>query len=119
MRGSEMVLIEAEALAQQNKGGDAATALKKLQSKRDPSWAKVSVSVDDIWMLRRVELWGEGFSYYDLKRLNKGIDRTYSGSNHEGTNKVVVPAGDKRWIYKLPQGEIQENVYINEEDNNE
>ena len=119
MRGSEMVLIEAEALAQQNKGGDAATALLKLQSKRDPSWAKVSVTVNDIWMLRRIELWGEGFSYYDLKRLNKGIDRAYTGSNHEGTNKVVVPAGDKRWIYKLPQGEIQENVYINEEDNNE
>jgi len=119
MRGSEMVLIEAEALARQNKGGDAATALKKLQDKRDPSWNKATVTVDDIWMLRRVELWGEGASYFDLKRLNKGIDRTYAGSNHEGSNKVVVPAGDKRWVYKIPQGEIQENVDISEEDNNE
>jgi hypothetical protein len=119
MRGSEMVLIEAEALAHQGKGGEAATALMKLQSKRDPSWTKSTVTVDDVWMLRRVELWGEGFGYYDLKRLNKGIDRNYAGSNHEGSNKVVVPAGDKRWIYKLPQGEIQENTEIDEEDNNE
>lgn len=119
MRGSEMVLIEAEALAHQGKGSEAATALMKLQTKRDPSWTKSTVTVDDVWMLRRVELWGEGFSYYDLKRLNKGIDRNYAGSNHEGSNKVVVPAGDKRWIYKLPQGEIQENTEIDEEDNNE
>ena len=119
MRASEMVLIEAEALANQNKGAEAATALLKLQSKRDPSWAKATVTAEDVWMLRRIELWGEGFSYFDLKRLNKGIDRTYSGSNHEGTNKVVVPAGDKRWIYQIPQGEIQENTEIDEEDNNE
>lgn len=119
MRGSEMVLIEAEALAQQSKNGEAATALLKLMSKRDPSWSKTSVTVDDVWMQRRIELWGEGFAYFDLKRLNKGIDRNYAGSNHEGTNKVVVPAGDKRWIYKIPQGEIQENSEIDEEDNNE
>lgn len=120
MRGSEMVLIEAEALAHQaGKAGEAATALKKLMDKRDPSWNKTTVSVDDVWMQRRFELWGEGFAYYDLKRLNKGIDRSYAGSNHEGSNKVVVPAGDKRWIYQIPQGEIQENAEIDEEDNNE
>ncbi len=119
MRGSEMVLIEAEALAHQGKGGEAAVALKKLMEKRDSSWNKSTVTVDEVWMQRRVELWGEGFAYFDLKRLNKGIDRTYAGSNHEGSNKLVVPAGDKRWIYKIPQSEIQENAAISEEDNNE
>ncbi len=119
MRGSEMVLIEAEGLAQSGAAADAATALKKLMVNRDPSWNKTSVTVDEIWMQRRIELWGEGFSFYDLKRFNKGIDRSYTGSNHEGSNKLVVPAGDKRWIYQIPQGEIQENPEISEEDNNE
>jgi len=120
MRASEMVLIEAEALARQaGKGGEAATALKKLMEKRDPAWNRSSVTVDDVWMQRRIELWGEGFAYFDLKRLNKGIDRTYEGSNHEAGNKLVVPAGDKRWVYKIPQSEIQENNEISEEENNE
>jgi len=120
MRASEMVLIEAEALAHQaGKGGEAATALLQLMSKRDPSWSKATVTVDDVWMQRRIELWGEGFSYFDLKRLNKGIDRAYDGSNHEAGNRFTVAAGDKKWIYRLPQGEIQENSEISEEDNNE
>lgn len=118
MRGSEMVLIESEALAHQNKNAEAATALKKLLSKRDVSWNQSSVTVDDVWMQRRVELWGEGFAYFDLKRLNKDMDRTYSGTNHTGSNALKVLAGDKRWIYMIPQGEVQENPEIAEEDNN-
>ncbi len=120
MRASEMVLIEAEALAHQaGKGGEAATALKKLMENRNPAWNLANVTVDDVWMQRRIELWGEGFSYFDLKRLNKGIDRTYDGSNHEAGNKLKVLAGDKRWIYQIPESEIQENSEISEEDNNE
>ncbi len=120
MRGAEMVLIEAEALAHQpGKAGEAAVALKKLMEKRDPAWDLSTVTVDQIWMQRRIELWGEGFAYFDLKRLNKGIDRTYDGTNHEAGNRLVVPAGDKRWIYRIPQGEIQENSEISEDDNNE
>ena len=119
MRGSEMVLIEAEALARDSKGAEAATALQKLMSKRDPAWSSATVSADDVLLQRRIELWGEGFSYFDLKRFNKGIDRSYSGSNHQSANKLVVPAGDKRWIYQIPEREIQENSEISKEDNNE
>lgn len=119
MRAAEMVLIEAEALAQQNKNAEAATALKKLLSKRDPSWNKSTVTVDEIWMQRRIELWGEGFAYFDLKRLNKGINRAYSGTNHRTDAQFAVPAGDVRWVCKIPQTEILENTLIDEEDNNE
>ena len=37
---------------------------------------------NEVWWQRRVELWGEGFSTFDIKRLNKGIIRSYAGTNH-------------------------------------
>jgi hypothetical protein len=87
--------------------------------KRDPSWNQTTASLNDVWMQRRIELWGEGFSYFDLKRLNKGINRNYDGSNHEASAKLVISSGDKRWIYQIPEAEIQENEFISEQDNNE
>ncbi len=119
MRAAEMVLIEAEALAHQNKGAEAARALKVLMEKRQPDWNMSSVTVEDVYLQRRIELWGEGFAFYDLKRLNKGIDRTYEGNNHLPGHQVVVPAQDKRWRYQIPLVEIQENPLINPEDQNE
>jgi hypothetical protein len=117
MRASEMALIEAEALAHKGNETGAATILAELLSQRDPSWSESSVTVDDVHLQRRIELWGEGFATFDLKRLNKGIDRTYTGSNH--TAPIAVPAGDNRWIYKIPQSEILENPSITEKDNND
>ena len=119
MRASEMVLIQAEALAHQNQGGNAAIALKKLMEKRDPAWNAATVTVDDVWMQRRIELWGEGFSYFDLKRLNKGMDRNYTGTNHEASAILTKAPLDKAWIYQIPQSEINENSEISEDDNNE
>ncbi|MDR0581573.1 MAG: RagB/SusD family nutrient uptake outer membrane protein [Prevotellaceae bacterium] len=119
MRTSEMVLIEAEALAQQGLGAQAATVLKELLSQRDPNWNAGSVTAEEVWHQRRIELWGEGFATFDLKRLHKGIDRNYTGSNHYSAAKFAIPAGDKRWIFQIPQSEILENPDISEADNNE
>lgn len=120
MRAAEMVLIEAEAYAHLNQGGKAAETLKVLMANRQPSWNMSTVTVEDIYLQRRIELWGEGFSYFDLKRLNKGIDRNYAGSNHlAGGYKLVVPAQDVRWIYQIPQREMQENKLITEDDQND
>jgi len=118
MRAAEMVLIEAEALAHLGRGAEAATALQKLMAKRDPEWSKESVDVEDVYLQRRIELWGEGFGYFDLKRLNKGIDRSYEGSNHLTGYKKVVPAQDKAWIYQIPIAEMQENKYISDGEQN-
>ncbi|MDR1738543.1 MAG: RagB/SusD family nutrient uptake outer membrane protein [Candidatus Symbiothrix sp.] len=121
MRADEMVLIQAEALAQQGQGALAAQALKKLMEERDPAWNATSVTAEDVYLQRRIELWGEGFGYYDLKRLNKGIDRTTEGSLHDPAlgGKIAVPALDKRWIYQIPESEIRENAEISPEENNE
>ena len=118
MRAAEMVLIEAEAYAHMGQESKAAEVLKVLMAARQPSWNKSIVTVDDVHFQRRIELWGEGFAYYDLKRLNKGIDRTYEGSNHLAGYKLAVPAQDVRWTYQIPLNEIQENTLIGEEDQN-
>ena len=118
MRAAEMVLIEAEAYAHMGDGAKAAQALKVLMDVRQPGWDKATVSVDDVHLQRRIELWGEGFAYYDLKRLNKGTDRSYEGNNHLAGYDIKVPARDTRWYYQIPLREIQENDLINEEDQN-
>jgi hypothetical protein len=118
MRAAEMVLIEAEALARQGKNAEAATVLKELMSNRQPSWNKTSVTVEDVLLQRRIELWGEGFSYFDLKRNNKGIDRNYEGSNHLAGHLYTIPAFDVRWTYQIPQSEMQENSHIQDSEQN-
>ena len=118
MRAAEMVLIEAEAYVRMGDGAKGAQVLKELMSARQPDWNMTSVTLDDIHLQRRIELWGEGFAYYDLKRLNKGIDRTYKGNNYMPGYNIAVPARDTRWIYQIPLKEIQENDLINEEDQN-
>ena len=109
MRAAEMVLIEAEAYAHMGNGTKAAEVLKVLMDERQPGWNETTVTVDDIHLQRRIELWGEGFAYYDLKRLNKGIDRTYEGNNYMPGYDIKVPARDTRWYYQIPKEEINNN----------
>ncbi|NBA88354.1 RagB/SusD family nutrient uptake outer membrane protein [Emticicia sp. CRIBPO] len=111
MRAAEMYLIEAEALARQAKDAEAADVLFVLANNRDPKYTKStntgSALIDEIMIQRRVELWGEGFRFYDLKRTNSPLNR--NGGNHSATftNGVMdVPAGDKRWQFLIPQAEI-------------
>ncbi|MEO7292737.1 MAG: RagB/SusD family nutrient uptake outer membrane protein [Ginsengibacter sp.] len=112
MRASEMYLIEAEARARAG-GQDAAAAavLFALVKQRDPGYV-LSVNtgqalIDEIMIQRRIELWGEGFRWYDLKRTNSPLDRT--GGNHQiglTGGLFSVPAGDKTWEWLIPQSEI-------------
>lgn len=118
MRAAEMVLIQAEAEARQGNGAKAAVTLSELMSKRDPSWTAASVTVDDILLQRRIELWGEGFGYYDLRRNGKGINRNYEGTNHTPANRIAVPAHSELWWFQLPLKEITENDKISESEQN-
>lgn len=118
MRAAEMVLIQAEAEARQGHTDKAATVLKDLMSKRVPGWNESEANVQEIILQRRIELWGEGFAYFDLKRQYKGIDRNYEGNNHLAGYEIAVPAGDPRWMYQIPRSEMQENKHLTEEDQN-
>ncbi|PTS91345.1 RagB/SusD family nutrient uptake outer membrane protein [Pedobacter sp. HMWF019] len=119
MRSSEMYLILAEAYALSQQDASAQNTLYTLVSKRDPSGAVKSTStgttlLNEIYFNRRIELWGEGFRYLDLKRLNLPLDRT-AVPNYVGTsvaNVMQIPAGDVRWQFFIPRVEIEANPNI-------
>lgn len=93
MRVEEMMLIEAEAAGMQSeaKGIELLTSFAKS---RDPQYvygthtsesygsSYATAFQNEVWWQRRVELWGEGFATFDIKRLDKGIIRSYAGTNH-------------------------------------
>jgi len=114
MRVSEMYLIEAEAEARQGHDALAAAALYPMAVARDPSYTLSTNTgqdlIDEIMIQRRVELWGEGQRFFDLKRLNLPLDR--NGGNHSSSingSLMDVPAGDTRWTSLIPQDEMDAN----------
>lgn len=122
IRVGEMYLIEAEALARQNKESDAHDILFQLQHDRDndlaaPSTTTGQALIDEILLERRKELYGEmGVDWLDAKRLQLPIDRT--GSNHAAPNDYIIPANDPRFMLKIPQSEIQANRHMTPADQN-
>lgn len=114
VRASEMYLIEAEAQAHLENDVAAAQVLYDFVITRDAAYTLSTNTgqdlLDEIWIQRRVELWGEGFRWYDLKRLNLALDRT--GANHVPSvcgNLFQVPAGDVRWQWLIPEDEMIDN----------
>ncbi len=78
MRAAEMLLIEAEAAAETGDEATAKSCLNELMAQRDPTYScTVSGQAlkDEIKLQRRIELWGEGFSWFDLKRWNLPVVR--------------------------------------------
>jgi hypothetical protein len=121
MRVEEMYLILAEAQAMGGNPSQGATTLQNfVQTYRDPSYKCTASSAADVqdavWLQRRIELWGEGISYFDLMRLNKGVDRR--GGGFEAECVFNIAAGDDRLIYRIPESEEQANVLISASDNN-
>ncbi|MGE6221466.1 RagB/SusD family nutrient uptake outer membrane protein [Nubsella zeaxanthinifaciens] len=119
MRSAEMHLVLAEAYARSGGQDPAAqNALFALVSKRDLTATKSTNTgqalIDEIMVNRRVELWGEGFRYLDLKRLNLPLDRT-AVPNYTATsvnNVMQIPAGDNRFLFLIPRDEINANPNI-------
>jgi starch-binding outer membrane protein, SusD/RagB family len=121
MRAAEMYLIEAEALARQGKDAEAQNTLFLLANNRDPGYVKSTRTgtnlLNEILVQRRIELWGEGFRFLDLKRLNARLDRT--GSNHNISLAVVmtVEPGDNMWQFLIPKAEIDANPALKDQQN--
>ena len=80
MRKAEMVLIEAEAYAEQGKLSEAITKLNELRQQRgantpDLSGLSQTDLVAQILIERRKELFGEGFALSDIIRRQKTVER--------------------------------------------
>jgi hypothetical protein len=120
MRAAEMFLIEAEAKARNNDEAGAKTVFTTFMQTRVPTYTTSTNTGDsfitEIMNSRRVELWGEGFRFFDLKRLDQALNRT--GANHNSALAVTmnVPAGDNQWQWVIPQSEINANPLVKQND---
>ena len=116
LRSADPYLLYVEALGEQGKLTDAAAALKSFLASRGAA-DQVDLHVTDVadfrgflQLQRRIELWGEGTSLFDLKRWKLPIDRTVEGTNHR--TKVKVEVGSKELVYQIPQREIDQNKLL-------
>lgn len=83
MRIEEMYLIQAEAEAHSNPA-NGKVLLEEFMQYRCPGYTcTASDVVKEIVFQKRVELWGEGQSYFDIKRLNYPVTRYYEGTNFQ------------------------------------
>lgn len=120
MRVEEMILIQAEATAM---SGDVAGGKKILEdfvrNYRDPNYTCNATTAEGVqeavWFQRRVELWGEGFSYFDIMRLKKPIDRR--GANYEESVTYNIPAESKIMLWIIPEDEVNNNKALQGKNN--
>ena len=69
--------------------------------------------INEILLQKRIELWGEGCAWFDMKRLGVALERNYIGSNHViAAAKLDIPAGDPRFVFQIPQSEILANPNV-------
>lgn len=120
MRIEEMYLIKAEAEAMSG-GNGAQTLVDFVTAYRDPGFTLAATSPaevqEEVFNQRRLELWGEGLNWFDLMRLNKGIDRR-GGGYPNATMVFNIPAGSDVLLWRIPEAEIQANPALSEGDNN-
>ncbi len=88
MRVEEMYFIEAEAAAHQNAAQGKQLVENFMKNYRDPNYninsqtaSDSNALIDEIVFQKRVELWGEGQTFFDIKRLNMSVTRGYPGTN--------------------------------------
>ncbi len=122
MRVEEMYLIKAEGEAMSGKAGDALNTLVNfIKTYRDPSYSFTSANPvdiqEEIYRQRRIELWGEGLSWFDIMRLKKNVDRRGAGYPN-ATVVYNIKYGDNAMLWRFPESEIQANPALEESDNN-
>jgi hypothetical protein len=126
MRAAEMYLIEAEALARQSQDAAARTVLETLIQTRYPAYSAAGFSgaalINEILLQRRIELWGEGFSLMDIKRLNQGLNRPTGPGNHGSPSfdpgVYTTSPADPRFLMRVPQRELDNNTNMTPGDQN-
>lgn len=107
LRSAEAYYIKAEAEVRTNKIAEAKKTLDIISNARSISgthkyiWTSdVNSLIDQIFLHKRIELWGEGVAFFEYNRLEKDIDRTYQGTNHPVGNLVGNKDGKKDRIVK-------------------
>lgn len=111
MRVEEMYLIEAEAIAMSEGAGAGKQLIEtfmnsyRMKSGKTYKVADASLDgvIDAIWTQKRIELWGEGQTFWDYKRRELQVVRGYPGTNHiEAYRYNSMPNAVAPWM----------NIYI-------
>lgn len=132
MRAAEMLLIEAEALYEKEEYKAADDLLYELlinryatdrngESYYNQDYSKNPEKlIQAIKLNRRMELWGEGFNWFDFKRWNEEITRQgwvqgdiNSGNWPEMFQKVFPVDMSNGWRWRIPTSELRYNTDIN------
>jgi hypothetical protein len=121
IRMSEIYFIAAEAAYHNNDETTALTYLNDVATERDPGFGGYSSSgqalLDDILLERRKELAFEGHRYWDLARNNLAVARIDLATNYPGNVPLVLETSNFRRILPIPQGELDANPNIREQQN--
>ncbi|MBR1873045.1 MAG: RagB/SusD family nutrient uptake outer membrane protein [Bacteroidales bacterium] len=140
LRYGEVLLNKAEALAQKDWSANSVDALKALNDIRGRVGlpAKPAASLEEFMLLleqeRKVELAGENFRYWDLRRWRLAVERLNDKSFHgvkitknpDDTFKYEecdIDAGSKRlfmdrfYCFALPLSELNNNTALNHVNN--
>lgn len=126
MRASEMYLIEAEALSRKGDDAGARAALQTLGVARDASFSAATLAgptlLAAILLQRRIELWGEGFSMIDIKRLKTGLNRPTGAGNHGSPSLdpivYTLADADPKFVLRIPKRELDNNTSMTPADQN-
>lgn len=119
-RSAEMYLIEAEAnyFLKNEKAAQAPLNTLTRDSGRDKEYnctATGTALLDEIKLYRKIELFGEGFNWFDLKRWGDSLNRT---STEKGGNYITAlavsysPQDRNNWTWVIPSKETDYNKLI-------
>jgi hypothetical protein len=125
MRLEEMILIEAEGLAMSGNLAGGKTVLETwLKANRDSNYTSTAATPEDfqneVWFQRRIELWGEGLSWFDVMRLNKNVVRIPDDQTNTSWLPYLrfnVAAGNPVLLWHIPDDEINGNAAITTAEN--
>lgn len=124
MRAEELLLNEAEAAWHNGDETTASSLLDELNNARYARWRNNYSGedlLDQIKLSRRIELWGEGFNWFDFKRWRVPIVRNAWVANnadsgnwpaaYSGTHEITESRG---WRWRIPSTEYNYNTAIDQ-----
>ena len=121
MRVEEMYLIEAEAKAHQSLSEGANLLCTFVTRYRDPQYSlnldslSESRLMDEVFTQKRLELWGEGQSFFDYKRLDKPVDTPGSFSNSKCPFRTTTRPAWMNMVFVTRNGMNRKWATIGEE----
>ena len=118
MRVEEMYLTEAEATAHYDEA-TARTLLTSFMAHRAPNYTipASDTLVDEIIFQKRIEFWGEGIIFYDMKRLNMSMHNGDAGSNAPSMAQLSTDGRAPWWNCVIPLSAVQQNIGLSGKNN--